>query len=226
MSIYRRAMGPEFDLLHPEVQKRFGFDSSHGVASVGTGVMEEMWRGAWWTVPFLWFGKWRSIMFPERGRDVPFTVHNYAYKDRYGRETVTWVRHFEFPDRRRRFDATMIFSESRGRVIDYIGNHQHLAVDMECMVDEATGGMRFRSGEQRIYEGRLAFRFPLLFSGTANVVEWYDDELGEYRIEVEVANRVFGPLFGYRGRFRAEFKEVSKDDVPPMVKPLREESRE
>jgi hypothetical protein len=226
MSIYRRAMGAEFDQLHPEVQKRFGFDSSSGLASVGTGVMDEMWRGSWWTVPFLWFGKWRSIMFPDQGTNIPFTVHNYAYKDRFGRETITWVRHFEFPDRRRRFDATMIYAESRGGVIDYIGNHQHLAVDMECRVDEATGGMRFRSGQQRVYEGRLAFRFPLLLSGTANVVEWYDDELGEYRIEVEVRNRVLGPLFGYGGRFQAEFRNVADADIPPMVKPLREESRE
>ncbi|HEY4607004.1 MAG TPA: DUF4166 domain-containing protein, partial [Acidimicrobiia bacterium] len=194
MSIYRRALGADFERLHPKMQARFGFDSSDGLASIGTGVMDEMWRGPWWTVPFLWFGKWRSIMFPDTGMNIPFTVHNYAYKDRFGRETVTWVRYFEFAKHRRRFEATMIFAELRGRVIDYIGNHQHLAVDMECSVDEGTRGMRFRSGEQRLYEGRLGVRFPLALSGIADVVEWYDDEAGEFRIEVEVRNRLFGGL--------------------------------
>jgi hypothetical protein len=226
MSIYRRAMGAEFDRLHPQVQRRFGFDSGSGVASVGSGVMETMWRGPWWTVPFLWFGKWRSIMFPDTGVNVPFTVHNYAYRDRFGRETVTWSRYFQFPGHTRRFEATMIYSETRGRVIDYIGNHQHLAVDMECSVDEQTSGMKFRSGEQRLYEGRVGFRFPLALSGTAEVLEWYDDEVGEYRIEVQVRNPWFGPLFGYRGRFTAEFLTIAPEDVPPMVKPLREERRE
>jgi hypothetical protein len=226
MSIYRRAMGPDFERLHPEVQRRFGFDSSNGIASIGTGIMDQMWRGPWWTVPFLWFGKWRSIMFPDTGTDIQFSVHNYAYKDRFGRETVTWVRLFEFPGQRRRFDATMIYSESRERVIDYIGNHQHLAVDMECSVDEATGGMRIRSAGQRLYEGKLAVRFPLLLSGVADVIEWYDDTTAEYRIEVRVRNPVFGPLFGYRGRFQAEFKNVTEADIPPFVKPLREEARE
>lgn len=226
MSIYKRAMGDEFDRLHPKIQRRFGFDSTSGIASVGTGVMETMERGGWWTVPFLWFGSLRHIMFPNTGKNVPFTVHNYAYVDRHGRETVTWVRHFEFPERRRWFDATMVYSEARGTLIDYIGNQQHLSVDISCSVDEATGGLRLRSGEQRLYEKWLAFKFPLFASGIADVVEWYDDEAEEFRISVEVRNRTFGTLFSYSGRFQSEFFEIDPAKIPPFVKPLREERRE
>lgn len=226
MSIYRRAMGEDFERLHPMIQQRFGFDSTSGVASVGSGIMERMERGGWWTVPFLWFGSLRHIMFPNTGVNVPFSVHNYAYVDRHGRETVTWVRHFEFPERRRWFDATMVYSEKRRTLIDYIGNQQHLSVDIACSVDEATGGIRLRSGEQRLYEGRLAFKFPLFASGVADVVEWYDDENEEYRISVEVGNKIFGTLFSYSGRFQAEIFETDSAKIPPFVKPLREESRE
>lgn len=226
MSIYRRAMGEEFDRLHPRIQERFGFDSTSGVASIGRGVMKSMERGAWWTVPFLWIGSLRSIMFPDQGRDVPFSVHNYAYRDRFGRETVTWVRYFEFPRRRRHFDATMVYSEKRQTLIDYIGDRQHLAVEIECSVDAETSGMHLRSGSQRLYEGWLAFRFPLFASGVADVVEWYDEEVGEYRIRVDVRNRYFGLLFSYRGRFDAEFVDVEPGRIPPFVKPLREENRD
>jgi len=164
-SIYRRALGAEFERLHPELQRRFGLHSGGGVASIGTGCMEEMWRGPWWSTPFLVLGAWRNIMFPERGSDVPFTVENYPYVDGFGRETVTWVRTFQLPRRPRRFDATMVFSEQRGLVVDYLGNHQHLAVDIHLSVDEE-GALLLRSGEQRFYEGPLAFRFPPALSGS------------------------------------------------------------
>jgi uncharacterized protein DUF4166 len=79
----------------------------------------------------------------------------------------TWIRTFA-ARRRRRFDAYMIYAESRARIVDYLGTHQHLAVDLEVSVD-ARGGMRIRSGEQRFYEGPVAFSFPLVLSGVAEV---------------------------------------------------------
>ncbi|HEX6700598.1 MAG TPA: DUF4166 domain-containing protein [Gaiellaceae bacterium] len=224
-SIFRRALGDDFDRLHPEIQRRFGFSSADGVASIGHGVMEELWRGPAFTLPFLVLGTWRRIMFPERGHDVPFRIENYAYVDRFGRETVTWARTFELPRRMRMFDATMIWSERRGCIVDYLGTHQHLAVDLHASVDEE-GGIRFRSGEQRFYERRIAFRFPLLFSGIAEVREWYDDAERRFRISVEVGNERFGRLFGYRGWFQAEERPCAPHEVPARVKPVREERRE
>jgi hypothetical protein len=52
-----------------------------------------------------------------------------------------------------------------------------LAVDIDLSVDEE-GGLCLRSGEQRFYEGPIGFRFPMLFSGIADVSEWYDDAAG------------------------------------------------
>jgi hypothetical protein len=221
-SIYQRAMGAAFERLHPRIQRRFGFSSRDGIAAVGTGVMEELWHGPPYTLPFLHLGSWRSIMFPEQGKDVPFTISNYAYADRYGRETVTWVRSFA-TKRPRRFDAYMIYSEERGKIVDYLGNHQHLAVDIDLEV-APNGGMKLRSGAQRFYEGLIGFRFPLLLSGVAEVCEWYDDEADCYRIEVNVRNRALGPLFGYRGRFQVEW--LAADAAPIHLLPRRTERRE
>jgi hypothetical protein len=223
-SIYRRVLGSDFDRLHPQIQRRFGFSSADGLASIGRGVMEEVWKGAPYTIPFLYVGTWRRIMFPETGRDIPFTIENYAYLDRFGRETVTWIRTFE-SRRRRRFDAYMIYSESRGRIVDYLGSHQHLAVDIELSVDDE-GGLRLLSGEQRFYEGPIGFRFPMLFSGVADVREWYDDKAECFRIVVDVRNRTWGRLFGYRGRFDVEWATVGAGGVPRHVLPLRQERRE
>jgi Domain of unknown function (DUF4166) len=149
-SIYQRAMGSDFARLHPQIQKRFGFSSCDRIACIGRGIMEEIWHGPCFTFPFLMVGTWRRIMFPECGKAVPFTVENYAYVDGLGRETMTWVRKFAMR-RNRRFDATMIYSDRHGRVVDYLGTHQHLAVDIDLSVD-VRGGLRLRSGAQRFYE--------------------------------------------------------------------------
>jgi hypothetical protein len=224
-SIYRQALGPDFERLHPKLQWRFGFSSTDGKCQIGTGVMEEVWRGRAFTLPFLLLGSTRRVLFPSRGRDVPFTISNYAYLDTFGRETVTWARRFKLRNRYRAFDATMIYSETRQVIVDYLGTHQHLAVDIHCTVDDA-GAVCIRTGEQRFYEGPIAFRFPLQLSGVATVREWWDEPTERFRIEVDVRNRVFGPLFGYRGSFTVSERQCTIDEIPLDIRPLREERRE
>ena len=113
---------------------------------------------------------------------------------------------------------------SDGRIVDYLGTHQHLAVDLELRA-EPDGSLRLRSDAQRFYAGRLAFRFPMLFSGRANLHESFDDDAGHYVIRLEVRNRVFGFLFGYEGRFTCEFPPAT--DAPPAhVLPRAHERRE
>jgi hypothetical protein len=222
-SIYERVLGSDFARLHPEIQRRFGFSSKDKIASIGTGVMEELWHGPPYTLPFLYVGAFRRIMFPESGRNVPFEIVNYSYLDSLGRETVTWIRTFH-TKRLRRFDAYMIYSEQRQCIVDYLGTHQHLAVDLALSVD-SNGGLRLRSGAQRFYEGPVGFTFPMLFSGVADVCEWYDDAGRCFRIEVVVKNRTWGRLFGYKGRFQVEWIS-SVAGVPDELLPRRTERRE
>lgn len=223
-SIYEQALGEKFRFLHPRIQERFGFSSKDRRGSVGTGVMDKVWRGKFFTLPFLYLGSWRRIMFPERGANITFTVRNYAYLDPYGRETVTWIRNFATPHPRR-FDAYMIYSEERGCVVDYLGTHQHLAVDIFLSVDDR-GGLRLRSGAQRFYEGLLGFNFPLPFSGVANVCEWFDEQDRKFHIEVNVHNDIWGPLFGYTGSFTVEWVTINNGEIPADLVPLRYEHRE
>ena len=222
--VFQRALGKEFARLHPQLQRRFGVGVAAGYGCIGRGVMTEVRRGPWWTVPFLALGSARNIMFPEKGSGIPFRIDNHAYVDGFGRETVTFARTMNVrPGRRRRFDATMIYSEARGRVVDYLGTHQHLAVELDLSVTDG-GGLRLVSGAQRFYEGPIAFRFPLLLSGRAHLIERYDDERELFVIDLEVRNRVFGLLFGYRGEFICEFPEGQ--DAPETAKPYREERRD
>jgi hypothetical protein len=65
-----------------------------------------------------------------------------------------------------------------------------------------------------------------MFSGIADVREWYDDAARCFRIEVNVHNRVWGPLLGYRGRFVADWRNLTERGVPCDILPKRQESRE
>ena len=221
-SIFEKAMGAEFGRLHPMLQRRFGVGLEPGYACVGRGTMHRIRRGPWWTVPFLQFGRLRNILVPDTGADVPFTIHNYPYRDPLGREAVTFVREYRLRGRTRRFDATMT-QAGDGHVVDYLGTHQHLAVDLELRA-EADGSLRLRSDAQRFYEGVFGFRFPLLLSGRADLHERYDDRAGVFRIDLSVDNPVFGFLFGYDGEFTCEF--VPAQDAPGRLKPRRYERRE
>lgn len=225
-SIYQQVLGSDFQKLHPKIQKRFGFNSDDKIASVGKGVMQKIWYGKFYTLPFLYIGTWRNIMFPQKGKNIPFTIENYAYQDKFGRETVTWIRKYKFPKRIRRFDATMIYSKNRKSIVDYLGTHQHLAVDIDIAVAE-NGGLNLTSGEQRFYEGWINFKFPKLFSGKATVCEWFDDKEQKFKISVEVVNKIWGKLFGYEGTFEIEYLSVNSiADIPKDVFPVREEIRE
>lgn len=222
-SIFERAMGEDFARLHPMLQRRFGVGLDAGYACVGTGTMARIRRGPWWTVPFLQLGRLRNILVPDQGVEVPFRIENYPYRDDLGRETVTFVREYAIGGRSRRFDATMIWGERRGRIVDYLGTHQHLAVDLELRA-EPDGSLLLRSDAQRFYEGPVGFRFPMLFSGRAELRERYDDAAHVYRIDLRVTNRFFGFLFGYEGAFTCEFPAAS--DAPARLKPVRTERRE
>ncbi|WPF81976.1 DUF4166 domain-containing protein [Sanguibacter sp. 4.1] len=224
-SVFAQALGSDVERLHPQMRRRFGLTPDGENACVGRGVMDSVWRGPLVTVPFLWFGAWRNILVPRTGKGVPFTIENYCYVDGLGRDTTTFVRTFEFPRHRRsRFDATMVYDPASGRVLDYLGTHQHLAVDLDLEVDER-GGLLLRSGAQRFYEGPVGFSFPMAASGTAELHEHYDDQTERFRIDLTVSNPVMGPIFGYRGSFTCNFSTIPAASVPASAKPLREEAR-
>lgn len=223
-SIFRTAMGADFDRLHPELRRRFSVGLAGGEACTGHGVMDRVWHGRGFVKPFLALGGTRNILVPRAGRNVPFMIENVPYADTFGRETVSFVRTFDLPGRSRRFDAQMVLSPKGDRVLDYLGTHQHLASDLHLRA-EPDGSLLIRSGEHRFREGPVDVRVPELIGADAQVRESFDDSTGRLHIQVRVVNRHFGPLFGYEGSFRATYTDVRTRGVRPGLRPVREEAR-
>ncbi|MFG2792956.1 DUF4166 domain-containing protein [Streptomyces sp. NPDC048419] len=223
-SIFRTAMGADFERLHPQLRRRFSVGLAGGEACTGRGVMDRIWHGRSFVKPFLALGATRNILVPRPGRQVPFVIENVPYTDSFGRETVTFVRTFDLPGRPRRFDAQMVLGPRGDRILDYLGTHQHLASDLHLRA-EPDGSLLIRSGEHRFREGVVDVRVPMLVGATAEVRESYDDLAGRFRIQVRVVNRYFGPLFGYEGSFEASYTDLRGGGLRPGLRPVREESR-
>jgi hypothetical protein len=222
--VLERCLGSDFHRLHPLLQQQYALCSNSQRACIGHGVMERVWRGPFYMWPFLYLGSLRRIMFTDIGQDVPFTIENYAYRDGYGRETLSWTRMFAFR-RPRRFDEWMIFSERRRCMLIYAGTRQHLAVEVAASVGEG-GALVLRTGAQRLNFGPLRFRQPRFLSGAADVREWYNERAAYFEIDVHVAHPFWGPIFGYRGRFQLEWIECPPERIPAHARPLREERHE
>jgi hypothetical protein len=82
-----------------------------------------------------------------------------------------------------------------------LGTHEHLAVDIHLSVD-GRGGLYLRSEEQHFYEGMIGFKFPMAFSGIADVCEWFDGTDQKFHIEVNVHNMFGGRCSDTRVRLR------------------------
>ncbi|MDA0563415.1 DUF4166 domain-containing protein [Streptomonospora sp. S1-112] len=222
--LFRRALGADFDRLHPRLRRRFSTGLATGEACLGRGTMDRIWRGGAWVQPFLLVGALRNILVPRTGRGVAFTIENTPYRDSFGRQAVSFVRTFALPGGARRFDAAMVYSPERGCVVDYLGTHHHLAVDLHPGVD-AHGALVIRSGAQRLREGPLDVGLPGLLSGAALVRESYDEAAGCFRVSVRVSHPVLGAVFGYEGSFTVRYVALERHRPGPGVRPRREERR-
>lgn len=213
-------MSEAYARLHPRIQEQYSITSSSHAAFIGQGVMDEVWHGRWYVVPFLHFGATRRILFPEVGQRVPFEIRNYAYLDGLGRETVTWKRTFRFPNRIREFDEYFVFSERRNGPVLYAGTHQHLSVDLNFAAED-DGSLVVRTTGQRLHTGPLSFAFPRFFSGDALVRESFDDSSQRFLVDVSISNRFWGPILGYRGWFNLERSDCAPDEILDGVRPVR-----
>jgi hypothetical protein len=219
-SIFQRALGRQFSQLHPRLQHRLSMTSEDGLAQVGIGVMSEMTRSRLAAVPVLTLGRMRRLELPPAGREVRYHLANYAYRDTFERETFAYSRRFLLGHQVNRFDDTMVFSERRGCIVNYLGSHQDIAAELHLQPTES-GGLRMRGGNQRIYQGRFGLKLPDALAAKAEVIETFDEEAERFTISVQIA-AAGRRLFGYRGWFQLAEVPFTAEQIPLGIRPDRE----
>jgi hypothetical protein len=88
------------------------------------------------------------------------------------------------------------------------------------------GAIRFTSGRQFLFIGGFKLPVPKILRGDIELLEWFDDEKQFFYLDLKVKSKLFGPLFGFTGWFKAEYVDFKQKTIPPKFKPNREEIRE
>ncbi|MCM3742580.1 DUF4166 domain-containing protein [Sporosarcina luteola] len=198
MSIYRTVLGENFKRLHPMLQKRY--DLADGSVFEATGTMKEIKGGPKWLYPLFKIGvKWK-LLFPERGKNIPFSIKNTAYLGSNGESQIHWERIFHFGSTKRYFNALMSLDEKRIVIKDYLGEPSLIYSDLAFDVSD-DGSLTIHSLNQRLVLGKVELQLPKLFHGLATVTERYDEADAIYRINVIVRNPLIGHVFSYEGEF-------------------------
>lgn len=201
MSIYKEILGEQFEKLQPMLQKRYALPD--GKSFKATGIMKKISGGPKWLLPlFLLATRWK-FLFPEQGKNIPFTIVNSNRIGANGEKQVHWERIFQFPKKRRYFNALMNLDSHHNIVKDYLGEPSLFYSELVFSVSEK-GHMRIESRKQRFVMGSIEIPLPKLFQGNVQVTEYYIEEKDVFSIHVVITNPLIGTLFEYEGEFRAD----------------------
>ena len=198
LSIYKKVLGNDFNRLHPMLQKRYDLDD--GSTFEATGIMKEIKGGPKWLYPLFRLGVNWKLLFPERGKNIPFSIKNTARLGFDGENQIHWERVFHFGTTKRYFNALMSLDESRLVIKDYLGEPPLVYSDLAFEVSE-DGAITIHSLNQRLVLGKIEVPLPKLLQGLATVIERYDETAAVYRINVNVRNPLIGHVFSYEGEF-------------------------
>ncbi len=173
-SIYAQVLGRDFARLHPQIQRRFGFSSAdrHRRRSAAAS-WSELWHGPLLhaAVPLPW------LLAPDH---VPRAGPRRAVHDRELRlprsarardgDVDSNLRDAPPPPLRRLHDP-----QQRSRPHRRLPRHAPAPGGRHRLVGRRTRRTPLAVRGATLLRGPIAFTFPMLFSGVADVCEWYDD---------------------------------------------------
>lgn len=199
MSIYKKILGDQFQLLHPMLQKRY--ELGVGEPFIAKGVMKNISGSPKWLYLLFLLGVKRKFLFPEQGNNIPFTIVNTSHIGSDGEEQVRWERTFYFARKKRHFNALMSRDDAHGIVKDYLGEPSLFYSELVFSVS-SEGHMKIESKKQRFIAGHLEIPLPKMLQGNTFVTECYLEEKDMFYINVLITNPLIGHLFSYEGEFK------------------------
>lgn len=211
--VYEHALGDDADDLHPKVRERYALGPDDGVACMGRGKMD-ISRGAH-VLPALYAMTTQDLLFPEAGKQVPFTVTTVGYRNDAGYEVLTTRREFVFKRRQRRFDSLTVWDEYDERLLDFLGRDGHIVSELHPRVE--AGALVVEGGRQWLRAGDRYVRLPGPLAASVEVRDRYDDTDEQYHVLATVENPLAGHILSYRGSFTQQIHELTA--VPKDLRP-------
>jgi len=184
-SPWQRALGDDFDRLHPRLRAYFSM-IPQGRVGRGEGTFDHVGTPRRWLWPVLRVLQARRILFPVWERDVPFTVEN-----RPEAGAVRAVRTFHLAHG----DRVMIdlVSIEGARLVDRLGDGGKLRAVLTASVLD--GAVRLDSTSARWGRARIPF------APRVHLIERFDDAVGRQHVALTLESRLFGRIYEYSGHF-------------------------
>lgn len=184
-SPWRRALGDEFERLHPRLHAYFAAIPP-GRVGRGAGTFDRVGTPRRWFWPALRVLQRRRILFPVWERDVPFTIEN-----RPDAGALRAVRTFHLRGGVRVMADVVTFDGSA--LLDRLGDGGRLSAELRASVVD--GELRLVSTSTRW--GRM--RIP--FAPRVRLTERFDDAAGRQHVALTLESPVLGRLYEYSGFF-------------------------
>ncbi|KTG08412.1 hypothetical protein AUR64_19480 [Haloprofundus marisrubri] len=213
--VYERALGDDADDLHPKVHERYALDVDDSVVCVGRGEMD-ISRGTH-VLPALYAMRSRNLLFPEAGRDIPFTVTTVGFRDDAGHEALATIREFRFGPKRRRFDSLTVWDDENERLLDFLGTGGLVASELHPSVE--AGALVVEGGRQWLRRDDRYVSLPGPLAASVEVRDRYDEVDEKYHVDAVVENPLAGHILSYRGAFTQETETL--ETVPDGMRPTR-----
>ncbi|MEO6533267.1 MAG: DUF4166 domain-containing protein [Pseudolysinimonas sp.] len=184
-SPWQRALGDEFDDLHPRLHAYFSAIPA-GHVGRGSGSFDVVGTPRRWLWPALRVLQRRRILFPVWERNVAFAVENVSDAG-----AVRALRTFRLAGGDRQMvDAVAI---DGGRLVDRLGDRGVLGARLTASVRD--GALCLVSTSARW--GRV--RIP--FAPRVRLTERFDDAVGRQHVALTLESRLFGRIYEYSGHF-------------------------
>jgi hypothetical protein len=206
-SLFERALGEQWDDLHPKLRDRYGLVADDDSVTVGRGTMTRLSTGAvaW---PVLWLATRQDFVFPESGADVPFEIRTHAALDGRGAEALHLRRHFETSPSRDFVDV-LRWNYRDDCLTNVFGRDGYVAANLDLAVED--GGIAIEIGPQWVHVGGRWLRLPDPLAAGGSLRDWYDDYAERYRVAASITNQLAGHLVGYHGGFQTSFEDAPEE---------------
>ena len=202
--LFERALGEEWDELHPKLRERYGVVAGENREAVGTGEMSRLSRNAL-ALPVLYLGTTDDFLFPEQGTDVPFSITTRAFVDDEGHEALVLERRFE-TEPARTFVDTLRWNPKRDCITDFFGRSGHVVADLHLRA--ADGALALDLGRQWLRVRGRYVAVPGALAVDGSLRDWYDGDTSTYNVAIDIRTSLVGRVFACRGRFRNELRPV------------------
>jgi len=184
-SPWQRAIGDDFDRLHPRLHAYFSAIDP-GRVGRGEGTFDRVGTPRRWFWPALAVLQRRRILFPVWEQDVPFTIEN-----RSDAGALRAVRTFHLHGGVRVMVDIVTFDGSA--LIDRLGDGGRLRARLAAEVVD--GELRLVSTST--HWGRM--RIP--FAPRVRLAERFDEAAGRQHVALTLESPVFGRVYEYSGFF-------------------------